>query len=90
MALKRKNCLLLVGYLVVSLTHMLPSLAATNAIIWQAGDQIVQLARQDDVTAAANDHPKTATPLVQASEPGAFDPFDIARNTRTLNNFRGK
>ena len=61
MILKRKFCPLPLGCLVITLSHMPLAFSATNAIIWQEGDQIVRLARQDDDTAAANDHPKTAT-----------------------------
>jgi hypothetical protein len=36
-------------------------IAYANSVIWEDGDQIVQLAGQDDDSAAANDHPKSAT-----------------------------
>ena len=35
--------------------------AAANSIIWERGDQIVQLAQQDDASAPPNDHPITTT-----------------------------
>jgi hypothetical protein len=47
-----------VGFLVcTALAH-----AATNSIIWEKGDQIVQLAEQDDDSTGANNHPIKTTP----------------------------
>lgn len=46
-----------VGFLIcASIAH-----AASNSIIWESGDQIVQLAGQDDDSAPPNDHPITTT-----------------------------
>lgn len=36
--------------------------AAPNSIIWEHGDQIVRLAKQDDDSASPNDHPIRTTP----------------------------
>jgi hypothetical protein len=38
------------------------ALAATNSVIWKSGDQVVQLADQDDAAVFPNDHPVTTTP----------------------------
>ncbi|MDH4313981.1 MAG: SHOCT domain-containing protein [Gammaproteobacteria bacterium] len=39
-----------------------PAFAASDATIWKRGDQIVQLAPQDDASALPNDHPVSTTP----------------------------
>lgn len=45
------------GFLVcMSVAH-----AASKSIIWESGDQIVRLAKQDDASAPPNDHPTTTT-----------------------------
>ena len=36
--------------------------AAPNSTIWEHGDQIVRLAKQDDDSASPNDHPIRTTP----------------------------
>jgi len=56
----RRTASILVGYLVAALFYM-PGVYA-DTVIWENGDQIVQLAKQDDDSAAANDHPKSTTP----------------------------
>jgi len=53
---------LLVGYLCAVLACLPSAYAASNAVIWERGDQIVQLVRQDDDAAAPNDHPTSITP----------------------------
>lgn len=35
--------------------------AASDSIVWERGDQIVQLAKQDDASAPPNDHPTSTT-----------------------------
>ena len=35
--------------------------AASNSIVWERGDQIVRLGKQDDDSAPANDHPASTT-----------------------------
>ncbi len=52
---------LLAGYLGAVLSCLPSAHAASNAVIWERGDQIVKLARQDDDSAAANDHPASIT-----------------------------
>ncbi len=52
---------LLVGYLCAVVACLPSAYAASNAVIWERGDQIVQLVRQDD-SAAPNDHPTSITP----------------------------
>ena len=52
---------LLVGYFVAALSCLPSAYAASNAVIWERGDQIVKLVRQDDDSAAANDHPASIT-----------------------------
>ena len=51
-----------VGYLCAVLACLPSACAASNAVIWERGDQIVQLVRQDDDAAAPNDHPTSITP----------------------------
>jgi len=52
---------LLVGYFCATMTCPPSAHAASNAVIWERGDQIVKLVRQDDDSAAANDHPASIT-----------------------------
>lgn len=52
---------LLVGYLFAFLTCLPSAYAASNSVIWERGDQIVKLVRQDDDSAAPNDHPTSMT-----------------------------
>jgi hypothetical protein len=53
---------MLLGYLVVVFSGLPLAHAASNSLIWEDGDQIVQLARQDDHSASPNDHPINTTP----------------------------
>ncbi len=55
----RRIAVFVAGYLVAG-SFCMP-IAYANSVIWEDGDQIVQLAGQDDDSAAANDHPKSAT-----------------------------
>ncbi len=48
---------LLAAYVCVALACPPDAFAASNSVIWERGDQIVQLAKQDDVSATPNDHP---------------------------------
>ena len=52
---------LLAGYLGAVLSCLPGAHAASNAVIWERGDQIVKLVQQDDDSAAANDHPASIT-----------------------------
>ncbi|MCH7503533.1 MAG: SHOCT domain-containing protein [Proteobacteria bacterium] len=52
---------LLVGYFCATMTCPPSAHAASNDVIWERGDQIVKLVRQDDDSAAANDHPASIT-----------------------------
>ena len=53
---------LLVGYLVAVLCCLPSAYAGSNSVVWQRGDQIVQLVKQDDDSAPPNDHPVSTTP----------------------------
>ena len=50
------------GYLCAVFTCLPSAYAASNSVIWERGDQIVQLVQQDDDAAAPNDHPTNITP----------------------------
>ncbi len=51
----------LVGWAIVVFCCASSAYAASNSIIWERGDQIVQLAMQDDASAPPNDHPIVTT-----------------------------
>ncbi len=53
---------LLVGYLCAVLSCLPSAYAASNSVIWERGDQIIKLMRQDDDSATPNDHPTSITP----------------------------
>ena len=52
---------LLAGYLVAIFSSLPCAYAASNTVIWERGDQIVRLAKQDDASAPPNDHPVSTT-----------------------------
>lgn len=52
----------MLGCIVAVLSYWSSAFAASNSIIWERGDQIVQLAKQDDASAPPNDHPISTTP----------------------------
>lgn len=52
---------LLAGYLCAVLSCLPSAYAASNSVIWERGDQIVKLVRQDDDSATPNEHPTGIT-----------------------------
>ena len=58
----RRTASLVALYSVACLICVSIGHTASNWIIWERGDQIVQLAKQDDASAASNDHPFSTTP----------------------------
>ncbi len=52
----------LAGCFIAVLSWLPGAYADSNLVIWERGDQIVQLAKQDDASAPRNDHPFKTTP----------------------------
>ena len=57
----RQSAAFMMTYFAGFLFCILTAHAASNSIIWERGDQIIQLVQQDDASAPPNDHPHSIT-----------------------------
>ncbi|MDH3747576.1 MAG: SHOCT domain-containing protein [Gammaproteobacteria bacterium] len=58
---RRRGATVSVGWTIAIFCCLSSAYAASNSVIWERGDQIVKLVKQDDESAPPNDHPMTMT-----------------------------